>query len=286
MGDNNDFLSDWANTGSTDAGVEENHETADGGGEDGLEAGLVDEEGTQVDNGEGGDADATSETTADDDHDENGQVPYAAMKAERAKRQAERERAEKAEARQKELESQIEALRNPAPRPAQPAETTGDESAQPPDFWTDPQGYVEHMTNQRIAQAVQQVQMQNHFRQIEDRQRAQHADFDEVSQLAHQAASRDPELARRILTAQDPGAELYAVGKQIKDFQEITSNPEAYRERMRQELLAELGGEQGSDNAQTEATPKRRTVDLSTRRNAKADTAAAPPDPFKALFPE
>ncbi len=287
MGNDSDFLNDWVSAGTTDAGDEGGSETTDGGGEEGLEADLVGEgDDTTVDNGADGNDSEADATTADDDHNENGQVPYAALKAERAKRQAERERAEKAEASRKELESQIEALRNPVARPAQTAETTHEESAQPPDFWANPQAYIEHMTNQRVAQAVEQVQMQNHFRQIEDRQRAAHTDFDEVSQLAHQAASRDPELARRILTAQDPGAELYAVGKQIKDYQEMTSNPEGFRARIEQEILAKLAGEQGDDEQPEAATPKRRTVDLSTRRNAKADSAAAPPDPFKALFPE
>jgi len=287
MGNEGDFLSDWAGSG---AGAETGADldAGDTGGEEGLDSGPVSTESSdQVDNGNSGDADAPSETTADDNHDEGNPVPYAAMKSERAKRQAERERADKAEQRQRELESQIEALRNPNPRQAQPADTAETVRAEAPDFWADPMKYVEHVTNQRIAQAVEQVQTQNHFRQIEDRQRAQHADFDEVSQLAQQAASRDPKLAQRILTAADPGAELYSVGKQIKDFQDITSNPEAFRQKMREEILAELGqGGEGNEQPEQPQQTQRRTVDLSTRRNAKADSSAAPPDPFKALFPE
>lgn len=289
MSNENDFLKDWAgssDTTGTDMGAELT--TTDVGGEEGLEAGLVadDATGAQVDNGEGGDADTTSETTADDNHDEGKPVPYAALKSERAKRQAEAERAKRAEERQKQLESELEALRNPQPRQAQPADAVETVSAEAPDFWTDPVKFVEHQTNQRIAEAVRQVQMENHFRQIEDRQRAQHADYDEVSRVAHEAATRDPELARRILTAQDPGAELYAVGKQIKDYQELTSDPEGYRKKIEAEVLAKLAAEQADDGAQQPQATTRRTVDLSTRRNAKADSAAAPPDPFKQLFPE
>lgn len=286
MGNDSDFLSDWASTSGTEANDSDDTSSESGG--DFLEQGDGDEgEASKVDNGADGNDGEADATTADDDHDENGQVPYAAMKAERAKRQAERERAERAEARQRELQAEIEALRNPVARPAQPAVATSDESAQPPDFWVDPQAYVEQQLSQRVAAAVQEVQLQSHFRTLEDRQRAQHADFNEVSTLAHQAASRDPELARRILMAEDPGAELYAVGKQIKDYQLLTSDPDAFRAKMREEILAELGGESGDDTATPDPAPRtRRTVDLSTRRNAKAESSAAPPDPFNALFPE
>lgn len=285
-----DFLNDWAssdNGSTTETNTE--IETGNPGGEDGLEAGRVADagEGGQVDNGDGGNAEAESGTTTDTDHDEGNPVPYAAMKAERLKRQAESERAKVAEARQKDLETQLEALRNPTSRPTeQPPVTTATESAEAPDFWADPVGFVNHQTEQRVNAAVREVQMQSHFRQIEDRQRAVHADFDEVSKLAHQAATRDPQLAQRIMTAADPGAELYAVGKQIKDYQDITANPDAYRERIRQEILAEVGGEEGNESTQAAPTTTRRTVDLSTRRNAKSDNTAAPPDPFNQLFPE
>ena len=285
-----DFLTDWAagdNGTTTENGAELT--TADVGGEDGLEAGLVDTTNAdQVDNGDGGETtEAESGTTTDTDHEEGNPVPYAALKSERAKRQAAYERAELAEKRQKDLQAEIDALRNPSqPRTAQPAETMATVSADAPDFWTDPTKYVEHFTNQRIEQAIREVQTQQHFRQIEDRQRAQHADFDEVSLMARDAAMRDPKLAQRILTAADPGAELYTVGKQIKDYQDLTQNPEAYREKVRQEILAEMGGADGQDDSQVATPTTRRTVDLSTRRNAKSDSSAAPPDPFKVLFPE
>lgn len=282
-----DFLSDWAssdNGGSTDTGSEATDQV-----DEGFDSGEVDtgsDEG-QVDKGDSGDAGTPSGTTPDPEHDEGKPVPYAAMKAERLKRQVESKRAEAAEARQRDLESQLDALRNPTTRPtAQPAATADTASAEAPDFWTDPTKYVEHFTEQRVQAAVREVQMQSHFRQIEDRQRAQHADFDEVSVLAHQAATRDPQLAQRIMTAADPGAELYAVGKQIRDYQEITANPDAYRERIRQEILAEAEGEQSDEGTQATKPAGRRTVDLSTRRNAKSDSSAAPPDPFAQLFPE
>ena len=248
MADEKDFLNDWAaddNSGADDGSVD----TGNGTDTD-LDNGASGGDGSAtVDNGATGNGGNDPAATAGDNPDEGHDVPYAAMKAERAKRQAERERAEKSEARQRELESQIEALRNPtSARAAQPADSSATATAEVPDFWVNPTAYVEHYTNQRIQEAVREVEAQTRFRQIEDRQRAQHADFDEVSVLAQQAAMRDPKLAQRILTAADPGAELYSVGKQIKDYQELTTNPDAYREKVRQEILAEQA-EQDGENA-------------------------------------
>lgn len=279
-----DFLTDWAAGSSTadDAGT-----TVDDGGNAEDTSTSTDDTGTTdastVDNGDGSDAADPSAPTADEDPNEGKNVPYAAMRAERQARKAERERAEAAEKRAKELEAQIDALRNPAPATAQPAQAPATETATPPDFWSDPQGFIAA----QIASAGRDLAQQTHFRAIEDRQRALHDDFDAVSGFALEAAKRDPALANRILTATDPGAELYAVGKQIKDFQDYNNDPASFEQRMREKILAELSAQSDDDSTTTAPAQKpRRTVDLSTRRNAAGTSTAAPPDPLKELFPE
>jgi len=286
----NDFLTDWAAAAAPAPGGE------DGGNDTGDDGGAVDDLGGEDGGGEGGGSadngatgnDGDVSPTAGDDHSGEGQeVPLVALRNERRAKQEERTKREAAEKRVKELEEQLKApARRPENDQGQPQQR---ETAPPKDFWEDPVGFV-----QQQVQAVRQEyearanhQQQMEFRRMEGAMRRQHADFDEISQIVQEEAARNPAIVPAIFQAENPAEKLYELGKQIRDFREFQTDPKTARDKMREELKAEIlaelkGSAAPANNGAQPAT--RRPVDLSRQRNATSASAAAPPDQFNELF--
>ncbi|MNV34798.1 hypothetical protein D3C71_1262290 [compost metagenome] len=95
-------------------------------------------------------------------------------------------------------------------------------------------------------------------------------------------------MRAELMQQRHPWEFVYLQGTRLLALQEIGDDPAAYKERLRQELLAELSAQQPQTNeaaaapAPTAALP----TSLATARSAAGRTAAAytGPTPFEDLF--
>lgn len=282
----NDFLTDWAGKTNAPANEDNGNDTGDGDGDAGLGDGELSGDSITVDNGDAGNGDDDSLTTGEDNQDEGKHVPLVALRNERQAKQEERTKREAAEKRVKELEEQLKAPRQPQQDQGQQPRR---EAAPPVDFWENPVGFVQQQVDgvrQEYEARAQQAQ-QAEFRRAENAMRKQHADFDEITAVVLEEAQRNPAIVPAIFQAENPAEKLYELGKQIRDFRDFQTDPQTARDKMREELkaeiLAELKGSQGQGN-QGAQPAARRPVDLSRQRNATSASATAPPDQFNELF--
>lgn len=119
----------------------------------------------------------------------------------------------------------------------------------PPDMYSDPEGYA-HWVTQQAMQRAELVTLNRELHRSEARARKAHGDeaVERALQAAHQAG-----IIGKFLTADDPYGELIGWHG---DY-ELARNPQSLREQIRQELMAELGG-QGDGRAAPAARPAQR----------------------------
>lgn len=248
-----DFLDAYAETDTdTDTDAPETDEVEEGEGGEG-----------ETETGEKG----TTEATPAEENDEQGPVPYKALKAERDKRK-EREK------RIAELEAEITKVRPPAKQEAPPVE-----QAPEPTFWEDPDAYIEN----RVSKAQRELQHRL-LVEREDDMREKHKDYDEVIEKVKEYAQNDPSMLQKILAAPNPAKAGYQFGKKLDELKQM-EDPAAYRARIESEVRAQIAKE-----AEEEASGKQRKADaippdLSSARNVGSTSATKEPDPFKELFP-
>lgn len=172
--------------------------------------------------------DAEPPAAADDDgaqtDDEEGPplVPRKAVIDERRKRQ-------ELQTKLSEMEAKIKALSEPKQEQRQPAP--------PPDLYEDPEGYTLHQQRQFQRSIFDAKVEMSREMMIE-----KHADYDEVEAVFAEAAKHNPQLAQQLVQSSWPAKFAYEMGKKIKFLIEIGEDPEAYRERIRNEVLAEQSG--------------------------------------------
>jgi hypothetical protein len=183
----------------------------------------------------------TTSASTEKDH-----VPLAALMAERDKRKEAARKAEDLEKRIKELEAQT----------AKPA-------AQLPDFYQDPERYVQIVVAQANAQAKDAM-----YAALEEAEREKHENFDEVFAEIYEKASKNPELAREILTSKNPAAKAYKLGKELREIAESRQDPEAYRAKIEAEVRAKVMKEVELENLKKEKAAA----------DAKALADSIPPD--------
>jgi hypothetical protein len=147
---------------------------------------------------------------------EPGHVPIAALLDTRDKHAAERRRADELQARLDEYERQ---------------------KAQQPsvDIFTDPQKWEQHQKSQQ-AQAL--VNMQFNTSELVARQAFGDEKVDQALEWAK--SNLGPADNVRIQTSRHPFAELVKIKGEREALSEIGTDPKAYREKLRAELLAEL----------------------------------------------
>lgn len=192
-------------------------------------------------------ADPVAETTSANPEKED-KVPLAALMAERDKRKEAARKAEDLEKRIKELEAQT----------AKPAQV------QLPDFYQDPERYVHSVVSQAQAQAKDSV-----YVLLEEAERDRHSeDFDEVYNFALEKAGKNPEMAREILSAKNPVAKAYKLGKELQELEQSRQDPEAYRSKIEAEVRAKVLKE-----IELEGLKKQKA-----EQDAKALEASIPPD--------
>lgn len=188
---------------------------------------------------------------------ERSKVPLAAVQAEREKRkQTENDNLELRRQMQ-EMSGQIKLLNERSTQPATPAE-----KPKPPNFWENPDEFLA----ERLA-PVQQTMQQQRFEM--SRMLAEEKLGAEVVKAADDALgeliqANDPAVAAlqaQIANSRHPYADLVAWHTKRQAMSEIGEDPAAYRERVRAELMAELGVEAATAEA-TPSTPTKPLVKL------------------------
>lgn len=76
--------------------------------------------------------------------------------------------------------------------------------------------------------------------------RQQHQDVDEMLAVFQKAAEQNPALGAQLAQQRHPWQWMYDQAKRMKAMEEIGSDPAAYKQRLRDELLAELQAQQTS----------------------------------------
>lgn len=184
---------------------------------------------------------------------ETGTVPYAAMKAEREKRQK--------------LERELEEIRNrQQAAPAQPEQPA-------PTYYEDPEGYV---------QRVQNESTQRLYAALEASAREQYPDYDEAFAVVMKHAANNPAVVREVMTSANPAVAAYKMGKKLAEFEQM-QDPDAYREKLKGELRAEWEAEQKAKSDQRQQAAAALPPDLSQARNTRGEFAAKD-DVFTNLF--
>lgn len=86
--------------------------------------------------------------------------------------------------------------------------------------------------------------------------RSAHTDYDEMEEIFAAQCDRDPSLKAKLLAHPVPAKFAYEEGKRLKLMQEL-SDPDAYRAKLREEIMAELQSQQppASQPVQTQAKP-------------------------------
>ena len=182
-------------------------------------------------------------------------VPYAAMKAEREKRQAHEKRIA-------ELEKALKEKADP-----------------PPSFYEAPDEYVHHAVSQ-----VQQQANQRLYAALEEQAREAYPDYDEVFAEVEEHCADDPAAARQIMQSPNPALAAYKFGKQRREMQAM-QNPEEYRAKLKAELLAELQSEQSAKDEARRKADAAIPPDLANARSA-GDAPASTGSILSELFPE
>lgn len=210
---------------------------------------------------------ATTEAAPPAAKSEPEHVPLAAVMAEREKRQAKERELEEAR-------RELEALRTQAPT-----------TAQLPEFFADPEGYVQTVVSQAEFRARDRT-----YAMLEEEQREANPDFDEHFEAALAEAKHNPMVAKEILSARNPAKAAYQLGKRMAAHAALTTDPAKYEAEMRAKFRAEWEAEQ---SAARDAEAKARQAaavdaippDLASERSSTSRTAPKV-DVFDQLFPK
>jgi hypothetical protein len=159
-----------------------------------------------------------------------------AAEDERKKRQALEAAVNELRTQNAELNGYLKAHQKPAQQPQQP------------DF-LDPEGvqYLQQYTQQALQQqqsAFQQALIEQKVVQSQEIMRSQHKDYAEVEEVFAEAMQRDPSLRDQLYAHPMPAQFAYQEGRKIKAMREIGDDPDAYRARIKDEILAELKASQ------------------------------------------
>ena len=198
-------------------------------------------------------------------------VPRRALEDERRKRQdAERK-----------LDELTKAAQQPKPQPQQQQPVQQQQLPERPDPWVDPEGAA------RYDQMMFQHQLfETRVVTSKELMKSLKPDFDDVEKVFIEAASADPYLEQQLIRHPLPAKFAYEQGRRIMLMKEIGDDPEAYKARVREELMAELAGQQPTQQVQPAAvapgTPKTLATTASTQPRNKNGTFA-PKDEFASL---
>lgn len=210
-----------------------------------------------------------SEAPAAPDAPKDSHVPYAAMKAERDKRQERERELQERDRRIAEYERQLQELRNPA----QP------QQARTVEIWEDPDAFV----SQRV-QAVEQAATNRLYAALESQARETYPDYDEVFAVVQEHARTNPTIGQQVLSAPNPALAAYKLGKQLREQKQM-EDPAAYRAKVEAEIRAEIKAEEQAKGDARRTAINAIPPDLSASRNVAGSTGPVVEDAFDTLFP-
>ena len=188
---------------------------------------------------------------------EEGNVPLAALMAERDKRQQEA-------AARKELERRLAEYEKQRP--------------EPPKFYENPEQAVDHRVREVEARANQRL-----FAALEASAREAHPDYDEVVEELTQQAQGNPALAQQIFASPNPATAAYRLGKQLREMKAM-QDPAAYRAKVEAEIRASIAAEQAAKDAAAAKARAAIPPELSTARAAKADVVPEDDDSLDSIL--
>lgn len=182
-------------------------------------------------------------------------VPRKALEDERKKRQ--------------EIERRFTDLERRLNDMMQPKEQVQPQQA--PDPWADPEAAMTYQRNE-LQSAFARQMYETRVALSSEILRAQKPDFDEVIAEFVQYAQRDPGLHNAVLNHPNPAAFAYQQGQRIRFLNEVGNDPAAYKAKLREEVMAELGqGQQPAAVAQQSSPPA-----LAPPKSLAATTSAQP----------
>lgn len=195
-------------------------------------------------------AQATVEGTAPQAERQHGMVPQPALHAARETAKTERDRADRLERQLAELTGKVSVLTTMRDQPQPQAE-----QPKPKDFWEDPDNYVQTA----VAPIQQQMERQrlDFSKALAMRDHGEEtlkSAFDAFGEAVRSDPSAQHEY-KRIMASAHPYDELVSWHKRTSALSEIGADPNAYRERVKAELMAELGLAAGTPPATAAASP-------------------------------
>ncbi len=136
-----------------------------------------------------------------------------------------------------------------------------------------------------LQQMHQQI-VNERFNTSEMLMRERHADVDEVVETFKEAAAQNPALIAQMHASPHPWKFAYEEGKRMRFAAEIGNDPEAYRKKVREEVLAELQKSQAGQPAAAApaAAPLPQSLAGARSAGARGNTWTGP-TPMETLFP-
>jgi hypothetical protein len=206
-------------------------------GEDVLDEDNVDGEAEEEETGEAEGDVGAEETPPETRHDQAGDrqdargVPSARMREEAERRRVAEAERDRAQAEAREVRARLDAVEA---RQRQPQRQDGEPDPNaPPDMFADPEGWARHQ-RESITREFNERRINGSF----DDAREQHGDkFVEAFQTLQR--SQNPQLVSAIVNANNPGRALMRWHQQQSLVSEIGDDPAAFRQKVREELLAD-----------------------------------------------
>lgn len=117
----------------------------------------------------------------------------------------------------------------------------GQQPAQQQPEFLDPEAvrYLQQVREQDRAEVGQEL-YRTRVEQSQFMLRQQKPDYDEVEAVFADEANRNPALWQELARHPVPAAFAYEHGRKVKAMREIGEDPNAYREKLKQEILAEI----------------------------------------------
>lgn len=164
-----------------------------------------------------------------------GTVPQKALHASRERERQARDEAQALRDEVQQLKGMMQAIATRSQEPAKPVE-----QPKPVDFWEDPQAFIQQTLTPFQQQIAQQNERLSHSAAIgEFGKEAVQAAYEDMGN----ALSSDPRAQaeyQRIMQSPHPYGELVNWHRNRTALTEFGNDPAAYREKVRQEIMAEL----------------------------------------------
>lgn len=158
----------------------------------------------------------------------NGHVPLQALDAERNKRKG-------LEDQLKEMQQQIQRLSMP-PKPVEPPKPA-------PDFWSSPDEYLQHQLSP-VEQRIRDMN-ERYSERLATKEHGAETVQSAKSWIEQQAATPEGQrIIQELMQSDDPFDDLVKHYKQNSVISEIGLDPEAYKAKLREEIMAEIAAQQ------------------------------------------